>query len=48
MVQALGDQQDAVVAQALSFLAAVTDAGLLRRRSLLAIVNAKKVGNKLW
>ena len=44
-VQALGDQQDDVVAQALSFLAAITDANLLRRRSLLAILAAKKVAN---
>ena len=40
-MQALADRQDAVVAQALDFLATITEAGHLRQRSLLAA--AKKV-----
>jgi len=39
-LQALGDRQDVVVSEALALLAVLTEAGWVRRRSLLAVLAA--------
>jgi hypothetical protein len=38
--QAVGDRQDVVVSEALALLSGMTDAGWVRRRSLLAVLAA--------